>query len=428
MLDVKFIRENPEKVKEGLQKRGVDVVLVDRLLELDKIRRLSLRSVEEAAAEQNRLSKAIAKEQDISLRAAMLAEAQEVAARKDEANHILKDIEPEYDKLLRQLPNLPQDDVPAGKDKKDNKILREEGRKPKFNFEPKDYLEIAENLDIIDVKRAAKVSGSRFGYLKDEAALLEFALVNFAFDTLTKEGFIPIVPPVLIKEEVMRGMGYIDTEADRAERYFLERDKLYLVGTSEQAIGPMHQNEIFDEKDLPRRYVAFSSCFREEAGSHGKDTKGILRVHQFDKVEMFSFAHPERSREEHQFLLKMAEKLMQKLEIPYRIVQLCAGELARPSAATYDIETWLPGQNQYRETHSISNTTDFQARRLNIRFKGQRSKIKSQKSEFVHMLNGTAFAIGRMLIAIIENYQEQNRKVKVPQVLQKYAGFKQIPK
>lgn len=417
MLDIKFIRENPQIVKDGLKKRGVNVD-IDRLLELDKMRRSSIKSAEETAAEQNRLSKAIAREQNVGIRTRMLAEAQQIAARKDEAEHILKEIELEYENILRQIPNLPQDDIPVGKDERDNVVVREEGIKPKFNFQPKDYLELSQNLDIIDVKRAAKVSGSRFGYLKGKAALLEFALVQFAFDTLTREGFIPIVPPVLIQEKAMQGMGYVDTAADKEERYFLEKDKLYLVGTSEQSVGPMHMDEIFGEKDLPRRYVAFSTCFRREAGSYGKDTKGILRVHQFDKVEMFSFCHPKKSRDEHQFLLKMAEKLLQELKIPYRVVQLCTGDLARPSTATYDIESWLPGQNKYRETHSISNCTDFQARRLNIRF---RSKVNGYLS-FVHTLNGTAFAIGRTLIAIIENYQQKDGSLKMPKVLQKYIS------
>lgn len=219
----------------------------------------------------------------------------------------------------------------------------------------------------------------------------------------------------------MKAMGYIDSEKDLAERYFLEKDNLFLVGTSEQSLGPMHFDETFHEQDLPKRYAGFSTCFREEAGSYGKDTKGILRVHQFDKIEMFSFCLPEESAKEHQLLLKMEEKMMQLLKIPYRVVQLCSGDLARPSAATYDIEAWLPGQNQYRETHSSSNCTDFQARRLNIRYRDKNGNIK-----FVHTLNGTVFAIGRMIIAIIENYQQKDGSVKIPKVLQKQLGFKEI--
>ena len=313
---------------------------------------------------------------------------------------------------------MPDDDVPEGKDESEKVVLREEGGRPKFKFQPKDYLEIAQNLDLIDVERAGKVSGTRFGYLKREAALLEFALVRLAFEALAKEGFIPVVPPVLIKTESMRGMGYIDTEADKEERYSLEKDNLYLVGTSEQSIGPMHKDEILEEKELPKRYAAFSTCFRREAGSYGKDTKGILRVHQFDKVEMFSFCKPEDSKKEHQFLLSMEEKLMRLLKLPYRVVRLCAGDLSRPSAATFDIEAWMPGQDEYRETHSTSDTTDFQARRLNIRYKNP----KTGKNEFVHTLNGTAFAVGRMIIAILENCQQADGSVKIPEVLQKHMG------
>ncbi|MDP1629709.1 MAG: serine--tRNA ligase [bacterium] len=413
MLDIKFIRENPEKVKEGLRKKKVKID-IDRLLELDEKRRVLLRRVEELRAEQNKISadKEAPKEK--------LEAARELKEKIDDLEYDLKEIDEEFNKIIMELPNLPLEGVPEGRDEKDNVILREVGEKPKFNFAAKDYLEIAQNLDLIDAERAGKVSGTRFGYLKREAALLEFALVQFAFEILTKEDFIPVIPPVLIKPESLRGMGYIDTESDKGERYFLEKDELYLVGTSEQSIGPMHKDEILKKEELPKRYAAFSSCFRREAGSYGKDTKGILRVHQFDKVEMFSFCHPEKSKEEHQFLLSLEEKLMQALKISYRVVQLCTGDLSRPSAATFDIETWMPGQNegqgQYRETHSTSNCADFQARRLNIRYKN----AQTGKNEFIHTLNGTAFAIGRMIIAIIENYQQKDGSVKVPEVLQKY--------
>ncbi|MBT9151489.1 MAG: Serine--tRNA ligase [candidate division WS2 bacterium] len=300
---------------------------------------------------------------------------------------------------------------------------------PKFDFGLKDYLEIAEKLDLIDVKRAAKVSGTRFGYLKNEAVLLEFALINLAFDVLAKQGFMPIIPPVMLKSEMMEGMGYIEIKSEKLkaknskeeEVYFLRDDDLVLVATSEQSIGPMHSDEIFSEKELPKRYAGFSTCFRREAGAYGKDTKGILRVHQFDKIEMFSFCQPKKSKQEHQLFLSLGEKLMQLLKIPYQIVQLCSSDLAQPSAATYDIETWMPGQDQYRETHSTSNCADFQARRLNVRYKD-----KDNKLNFVHMVNGTAFAIGRVLIAIIENYQQKDGSVKIPEVLQKYLGFKII--
>ena len=341
----------------------------------------------------------------------------------------LKKIEVERRKILYQLPNLPLEDAPIGKNENENIVLREVGEKLTLDFEPKDYLELAEKLDLIDIERASKVSGSRFGYLKNQAVLLEMALVKLALDTAAKHGFTPIIPPVMIKEEMMKGMGYIDRHEEQDETYFLEKDGLYLVGTSEQSIGPMHSDEIFEEKDLPKRYMAFSTCFRREAGSYGKDTKGILRVHQFDKMEMFSFCHPEKSKEEHELLLSVEEELMRLLKIPYQVLNICTGDLGGPAAKKYDIEAWLPGQNngkgQYRETHSTSNCADFQARRLNIRYK---SAINNQQSaiKFVHTLNGTAFAIGRMIIAIIENYQQKDGTILMPEVLQKYLNFKKI--
>jgi seryl-tRNA synthetase len=408
MLDIKFIRQNPNKVKEGIQKKGVKVD-IDKLLQLEEKRREYLKKIEDLRAKQNKLGKPEIKE------------AQKIKSeiRKLEPN--LEKIEKELKDLLFQIPNLPLADVSVGKDERDNVVLKEVGEKPKFTFKPRDYLEIAENLDLIDVKRAAKVSGTRFGYLKKEAVLIEFALINLAFDTLIKEKFIPVIPPVMLKSEMARGMGYLE-QSDKEEAYYLPQDDLYLIGTSEQSIGTMHAGEVFQEKELPKRYLGFSTCFRREAGSYGKDTKGIFRVHQFDKVEMFSFCHPERSRKEHKFFLEMEERLMGALKIPYRVVEICTGDLGRPAAAKYDIEAWLPSQNRYRETHSTSNCTDFQARRLNIRYRD----LKTKKLEFVHTLNGTAFAIGRMIIAIIENYQQKDGSIKVPEVLQKYLNFKVI--
>jgi len=314
----------------------------------------------------------------------------------------------------RQLRNQPLPEVPIGKDETGNKVLREVGKKPKLGFNPKDYLILNEKLEWVDTERAGKAIGSRFGYLLRDAVDLEFALARLAFDILRKENFIPIIPPVFLKPEAMRGMGYLDYNED--EIYHLEKDDLYLIGTSEQAIGAMHMNEILSEKQLPLRYVGFSSCFRREAGSYGKDTKGILRVHQFDKVEMFSFTRPEDSKKEHEFLLSMEEKLMKALELPYRVLQICTGDLGIQAANKYDIEVWLPGQNQYRETHSTSNDTDFQSRRLNIRYKN----TKTGKNESVHTLNGTAFAMGRTIIAIMENCQQKDGTIKIPKVLEKY--------
>ncbi|MDO8743202.1 MAG: serine--tRNA ligase [Candidatus Azambacteria bacterium] len=314
----------------------------------------------------------------------------------------------------RKLKNQPLPEVPIGKDETENIVLREVGEKPEFDFPIKDYMELGKKLGWIDTERAGKAVGSHFGYLLRDAVNLEFALVRFALDVLQKEKFIPIIPPVFLKPEAMRGMGYLDYNED--EIYHLEKDDLYLIGTSEQAIGAMHMDEIFTEKELPLRYAGFSSCFRREAGSYGKDTKGILRVHQFDKIEMFRFTKPEDSKKEHEFLLSMEEKLMKALEIPYQVLQICTGDLGVQAANKYDIEAWMPGQNQYRETHSTSNDTDFQSRRLNIKYKNE----ATSKNELVHTLNGTVFAIGRMIIAIMENYQQKDGAIKIPKVLEKY--------
>jgi seryl-tRNA synthetase len=342
--------------------------------------------------------------------------------KEDELKKNLKELDGRFQKLMYQIPNPPFDDVPVGEDDEDNVVMRHVGEKPKFDFRPKDYLEIAEKLDIIDVKRAAKVSGSRFAYLKNEAVLIEFALINFVLDSLTKEGFSPVIPPVMLKSKMAKGTGYFEA-TDIGEAYYLPKDDLFLVGTSEQSLLTMRAGEIFEEKDLPKRYLGFSTCFRREAGSYGKDTKGILRVHQFDKLEMFSFCQPEKSNEEHQFLLSLEENLMKKLKIPYQVIKICTGDLGLPAAKKYDIESWVQSENRYRETHSCSNCTDFQARRLNIRYRSKKGKIN-----FVHTLNGTAIAIGRILIAIIENYQQEDGTVKVPKVLQKYlGGYKKIP-
>ena len=407
MLDIKFIRNNPEKVRDACKKRGVDLD-VEKIVSLDAKKRELLQEIESMKAEQNKLGK-----EDI-------AKAQALKADIKTKEPLLKEVDEELQKLLLLLPNIPQEDVPTGNEEA-NVVLRQEGKLPKFSFEPKEHLALGEALDVIDVERAAKVSGSRFAYIKGDLALLEFALVRMAMDYAAKEKFVPVIPPVLVKEEMMKDMGYIDTKEDLAERYFFEKEKMFLVGTAEQSIGPMHQGEIFEEKELPKRYVAFSTSFREEAGSHGKDTKGILRVHQFDKVELFSFCQPEKSKEEHQFLVSFEEKLWKDLGIPYQVVQLAAGDMSRPAVSTIDIEAWLPGQNKYREVSSASNTTDFQARRLSIRY-----KTKEGKTEFVHMLNATGFPIGRTLIAIMENYQQKDGSIEIPKALQKYIGKKKI--
>lgn len=430
MIDVKLIRNEPEKVKSGIATKNVDPKPVDDFLKLDEEWRKLQAVIDDLRADQKKSSEARNIEEGKRLK-------EELKSKEAE----LREAEVKREAALKLIPNLPLSEVPVGKSEADNVAVREVGAKPKFDFTPREYITLAQKLNLIDTERAAKTSGSRFGFLLGDMVRLEFALVDLAMKTLSDRKliakiasknhlnipdtpFLPVVPPVLVNKNSMEGMGYVERGAE--EIYYLPKDELYLVGTSEQAIGPMHQNEVFGDGDLPRRYLGFSTCFRREAGSYGKDTRGILRVHQFDKLEMFVITRADESRIEQRLMLLLEERLMELLGIPYRVVNLCSADLSSPAASTFDIEAWLPGQNngkgQYRETHSVSNTTDYQSRRLNIRYRPR----KNDKPEFVHMLNGTAFAIGRTLIAIMENYQTKEGKIKVPKVLQKYVGKKVI--
>lgn len=437
MLDIKFIRENPKIVKDAVLKKNMKVD-IDRVLELDKKRRDILKIVENLRAQQNKASYDVSQAKTQKDRNDLIETMRDLKRNLKESEVNLENIESEFEKMLKLVPNIPFDDVPIGPDENSNVVLREINEKPQFSFQPKDYLEIAKFHGWIDIERAAKVSGSRFGYIKGDLALLEFAIIRYALDFLTSKErlrevvlsakcqipntpFTPVLPPVLIKPEYMDAMGFL--VGDIAEDiYYLEKDDLYLVGTSEQSIGPMHAGEIFEEEDLPVRYVGFSTCFRREAGSHGKDTKGILRVHQFDKIEMISFSHPEKSRDEHKFLIAINETMMQELGLPYRVLHISTGDMGFAKADMFDVETWIPSEGRYRETHSASNITDFQARRLSIKYKD----VKGQ--HYVHMLNDTAFALGRILIAIIENFQTEDGKVQLPKALQNYMGSKTIPR
>lgn len=409
MLDINFIRNNSEKVKKGVSDKGYDPAIVDRVLKVDETRRQLISEIEKLRQERNKLGK-----NDID-------KGKKIKEMLRKLEPDLRAVEEEFKNLLYEIPNLPAKDVPEGKDESENVKVRTWGKPTKLDFKPKDHLELGELLDVIDVKRAGKVSGTRFGYLKNEAVILEFALINFAFEILTKEGFIPIIPPEFIKKESMRGMGYLE-HGGKEDMYVFDKDDLVLVGTAEQAIGPMHTDEILEAQELPKRYIGLSSGFRREAGSYGKDTRGIFRVHQFHKVEMFSFIKPQKDddKKEHEYLLSLEEKLVQALEIPYQITKMCIGDLGYPAARKYDLNCWIPSQNKYRETHSTSTTTDYQARRLNIKYRN------GNKTDFVHTLNGTALAIGRTLIAILENYQQKDGSVLVPKVLQKYTGFSKI--
>jgi len=452
MLDPKLIRENPDKVRRGVKAKNLNPKLVDDFLDLDEKWRKLTKESEDLRAEQKRLGEAKARQKfvnkdseksiqgelesrteshskdlelghDKGLFGEWAKDVEKAKKLKDEIKSLEENLAKttqNRDALILEFPNLPFDDVPVGKDETENKVLREVGKKPDFGFEPKDYLTLAKEMDLIDMEKAGEISGSRFGYIKNEAVLLEFALIDLAMKTLIKEGFSPILPPVLVKPEIMKGMGKYKFVSEK-DAYHLPDDNLYLVGSSEHSIGPYHMNEVLNEKDLPKRYAGFSTCFRREAGSYGKDTKGILRVHQFDKVEMVVFSKPEDSEKEHELMVKIQEKLMQALKLPYRVVANCTGDSDPTAARQYDIEVWLPSENKYRETHSCSNTTDYQSRGVNTKY-----LAKDGKKEFVHMLNGTAFAIGRTLIAIIENHQTKNGKIKIPKVLRDYVGKKEI--
>ena len=418
MLDIKFIRENPDRVKEGVKKKGAKVD-IGEVLELDKRKREILQALEDMRSKKNQASKEIGRAKNEKEKKKIILEMKELDNNNDRLDKNLKELEKEFNRLMYKIPNLPLPEVPLGGEK-DSVVVEKVGEKPEFDFRIKDYMEIGESLDLIDVKRAAKIAGTRFGFLKNEIALMEFALIRLAFDVLVEKGFIPVIPPVMIKSEMAMGMGFIQ-QTDDEEAYYLPKDDLYLTATAEQSLGSMHAGEVFEEKDLPKRYAGFSTCFRREAGSYGKDTKGIFRVHQFDKVEMFSFTKPEDSEKEHKFLLEIEKSLMNELKLPYQVVNIASWDLGMPAAQKYDIETWIPSEKRYRETHSTSNCTDFQARRLNIRYKNKEGKLG-----FIHTLNGTAFAMGRILIAIIENYQQKDGSVLVPGALQKYLNFKVI--
>lgn len=418
MLDISYIRKNSKEVEEGAKKKG-HTIDIGRLLDVDTKRREAIGAVETKRAEQNSAGESIPSLEGEEKQKAI--DAQKIL--KTEVKRLEEELTPinaEFEKLMRSIPNLPMPDVKFGESEEDNEELRRVGEPTTFDFEPKDYMELGEALGTVDTERASKVSGARFAYLLGDIAMLEFALMQYALHLLTPKGFIPAIPPVMIRPETMAGMGYMDNHAD--EIFQMKDDELVLVGTSEQAMGPMHMGENLDVNNLPLRYVAWSPCFRREAGSYGKDARGILRLHQFNKMEMFSFTRPDTSEEEHEFLLACQEELMKGLGLPYRVVRQCTGDMGTPSARTYDIETWIPSQSTYRETHSTSTTTDFQSRRLNITFKNP----ETQKREFVHMLNGTAFADTRILIAIMENYQQADGTIRIPDVLVPYMGSKTI--
>ncbi len=414
MIDIKLLIETQDVVQKNNQNRGkqIDVSVATSLASR---RSILLAKVQVARTRANEIAGLIAGASSQDERGSLVEEGRALKESAKAAELELAQVESDLDHELRRYPNLLRPDVPTGADASSNEIVRTFLEPTAFSFEPLDHLTLGTTLGIIDMDRAAKVSGARFTYLKGDGVLLEFALIQYALSITVKEGFVPVIPPHLISTAAMSSMGYLEHGGEE-EIYHLKGDDLVLIGTSEQAIGPMHSGEILDANALPMRYVGFSPCYRREAGSYGRDTHGILRVHQFDKIEMFSFTTSDKSDAEHEFLLSIEERLMQGLKLPHRVMRLCSGDTGAPSARTYDIETWMPSQKTYRETHSTSNTTDFQTRRLNIRTRHE------GKNVLLHALNGTAFAIGRTMIAIMENYQQEDGSIVVPEVLRGWIG------
>lgn len=411
MLDIKLIRNDPEGTRTQLHRRGGKAeAALDTLLALDERRRELIVQVEEKRSRRNAVSEEIAAAkkagEDASHRIAAMREVGE-SIKALEAD--LKSTEEELERELLQVPNLADPSAPDGGED-DSVVLHSWGEPRVFDFEPRDHLDLGTALDVVDMERGGKVSGSRFAYLKGDLVLLQFALVQFALQKLAGKGFRPIVPPVLVRDEAMYGTGFFPT--DMQQVYRIESDALNLVGTSEVPLAALHMDEILDEDQLPLRYVGYSSCFRREAGAAGKDTRGIFRVHQFDKVEMFSFCHPDRSREEHDFMRGIEEEVLRDLGLPYQAVNIAAGDLGASAAKKYDLEAWIPTQERYREVTSCSNCTDYQARRLKCRAKG-----KEGGPYLVHTLNGTVVAVGRTIIAIMENYQTADGLIEVPPAL-----------
>ena len=416
MIDISILRQQPEVLKAALARRGLELD-VDTMAQIDQARRNLRAQAERTRAEQNGVSRRISRLEG-EPRQAAIARAGTLARQYRSALAEADERDKDFEELWIKVPNLADPSAAFGFTDEDSLELKRWGEVPETDYPLKDHRELGAALGMIDIERAAKVSGSRFGYLTGPAVIIEFGLVRMALDFLGGEGFTPVVPPVLVREHALFGTGFFPD--DEQQVYKIDRDDLYLIGTSEVALAAYHADEILQEDDLPLRYAGFSSCFRREAGAHGKDTAGIFRVHQFDKVEMFSFCHPERSWDEHDFLLSLEEEIVQRLEIPYRVVNVAAGDLGSSAAKKYDIEAWIPSQGRYREITSCSNTTDFQSRRLRIRFRSDGG------NRLVHTLNGTAVAVGRLLIALLENHQQADGSFVVPEALRAHVGFDRV--
>jgi seryl-tRNA synthetase len=410
MLDIAFIRNNPEVVKEGVRKKRMKVD-IDEILSIDNDIRFLKTEVETLRADRNRISKDVSRS-DGPQRDELISQIRFIKESLTDKEPKLKDLEERFEQLMLFVPNPPAPEVPEGDSDEDNVVLREVGKPPTFDFVPKDHLELAESLDIVDMPRAVKFAGARMYFLKNEGALLEFALFKFALDHLFSKGFQPMIVPQLVRREAMVGTGFFPLGEE--DTFFVSKDDLYLIGTAEVPLVSYHMDEILNEAELPKRYCGYSTCFRREAGSYGRDTKGFYRLHQFNKVEQVVICanDPEISMMEHRLLLENAEEIMKALELPYRVALACSGEIGQGQVLKHEIETWMPSRGKYSETHSCSTLHEFQARRLRIRYRGSDGKTKP-----CHTLNNTAVASPRILIPILENFQNQDGSVTIPKVL-----------
>lgn len=415
MLDIAFIRTFPELVKAGAKKKRIQID-IDRLLEVDRQRRLLITELEQLRAERNRQSRMVSSA-PANARESLLAETRAISERLKQGETALAPLEEEFERLMLQVPNVPAADVPDGLTDADNVEIRRWGEPVSFSFEPRDHVELGETLDLIDMKRAVRIAGSRTYYLKHEAVLLELAVLRFTLDHMIRKGFTPMLVPHLVKDEAMVGTAYFPGGEEQA--YRIEKDEVNLIGTSEVPLTAYHYDEILSEAELPKRYVGMSTCYRREAGTYGRDTRGIYRTHQFHKVEqvIICAADEQVSMAEHEYIVHNAEEVLQALQLPYRVVNVCGGDLGAPQVKKYDIETWMPSRNAYSETHSASRFYDFQARRLKLRYRDRQGKV-----HYAHTLNNTVIASPRILIPILETYQQEDGSIIVPEALRPYMG------
>jgi seryl-tRNA synthetase len=417
MLDIKLLRENLDEVKARIATRGAKIDW-DEFVSIDRERREALANIERHKEKKNRLSGDIGQiKKSGGDAAALMREVEEVSAAIRNSEGPLAEIETRFEQFMLTVPNLPNPSVTVGKNSDDNKEIRRWGEPPKFEFEPKNHWDIGEELDILDFERAAKIAGSRFAVYRDAGAKLERSLINFMLDLHSKEnGYKEMIPPALVNRASLIGTGQLPKFAD--DLFRLAQGEYFLIPTAEVPLTNLHRDEMLEREELPIKYVAYTPCFRSEAGSYGKDVRGLIRLHQFNKVEMVKFTEPETSYDELESMVQNAEEVLKRLKLPYRVVELCTGDMGFAPAKTYDLEVWLPAQNAYREISSCSNCEDFQARRANIRYR----RDKKAKPIFVHTLNGSGLAVGRTLVAILENYQQKDGSVAIPEALRPYMG------